>query len=109
MTAKELQKRNAKAENLRVLQTEDGSYYVESAEGKILYNVSLNDGDTGCTCGDYVKNIRQDANFRCKHNHDINDAFAVLWTAERIFRGDAKVLPADNEFDSVGLRMGIWY
>ena len=33
MTAKELQKRNAKAENLRVLQTEDGSYYVESAEG----------------------------------------------------------------------------
>jgi hypothetical protein len=67
MTAKELQKRNAKAENLRVLQTEDGSYYVESAEGKILYNVAINDGDTGCTCGDYVKNIRQDQNFRCKH------------------------------------------
>jgi predicted nucleic acid-binding Zn finger protein len=67
MTAKELQKRNAKAENLRVLQTEDGSYYVESAEGKILYNVVLNDDDTSCTCGDFVKNIRQDANFRCKH------------------------------------------
>ena len=67
MTAKELQKRNAKAENLRVLQTEDGSYYVESAEGKILYNVALNDDESGCTCGDYVKNIRQDQNFRCKH------------------------------------------
>jgi predicted nucleic acid-binding Zn finger protein len=67
MTAKELQKRNAKAENLRVLQTEDGSYYVESAEGKILYNVVLSDDESGCTCGDYVKNIRQDANFRCKH------------------------------------------
>ena len=67
MTAKELQKRNAKAENLRVLQTEDGSYYVESAEGKILYNVVLNDDESGCTCGDYVKNIRQDQNFRCKH------------------------------------------
>ncbi|MGA7305843.1 MAG: SWIM zinc finger family protein [Rhodothermales bacterium] len=67
MTAKELQNRNAKAENLRVLQTEDGSYYVESAEGKILYNVVLNDDDTSCTCGDFVKNIRQDANFRCKH------------------------------------------
>ena len=67
MTAKELQKRNAKAENLRVLQTEDGSYYVESAEGKILYNVALNNDDNSCTCGDYVKNIRQDQNFRCKH------------------------------------------
>jgi len=27
MTAKELQKRNGKSENLRVLQTEDGSYF----------------------------------------------------------------------------------
>ena len=36
MTAKELQKRGAKAEMLRVLQTEDGSFYAESAEGKIL-------------------------------------------------------------------------
>ena len=34
MTAKELQKRGAKAELLRVLQTEDGSFYAESAEGK---------------------------------------------------------------------------
>ena len=41
-------------------------------------------------------------------NHDINDAFVVLWTAERIFRGDAAVIPAEIEFDSVGLRMGIW-
>ena len=64
MTAKELQKRNAKAENLRVLQTEDGSYYVESAEGKILYNVALNDDDTSCTCGDYVKNITAGPEFQ---------------------------------------------
>ena len=42
-------------------------------------------------------------------NHDINDTFAVLWTAERIFRGDVKVIPVEIEFDSVGLRMGIWY
>jgi hypothetical protein len=39
MTAKELMKRNHKAENLRVLQTEDGSYFVESEKGKILYQV----------------------------------------------------------------------
>lgn len=39
MTAKELQKRNAKAENLRVLQTEDGQCFVESEKGKILCSV----------------------------------------------------------------------
>jgi predicted RNase H-like nuclease len=42
-------------------------------------------------------------------NHDINDAFAVLWTAERIVRVDAEVIPAEAELDPVGLRMGIWY
>jgi DNA polymerase III epsilon subunit-like protein len=42
-------------------------------------------------------------------NHDINDAFAVLWSAERIYRREAEVIPAGIESDSVGLRMGIWY
>jgi predicted RNase H-like nuclease len=42
-------------------------------------------------------------------NHDINDACAVLWTAERIFQGDVEVIPAEAEFDLVGLRRGIWY
>ena len=42
-------------------------------------------------------------------NHDINDAFAALWTAERIYQREAVVIPAEVEVDSVGLRMGIWY
>jgi predicted nucleic acid-binding Zn finger protein len=67
MTAKEIQKRNAKAENLRVLQADDGSFYVESEKGKILYNVILDDEETSCTCGDFAKNIKKDSNFRCKH------------------------------------------
>ena len=67
MTAKEIQKRNAKAENLRVLQAEDGSFYVESEKGKILYNVVLDDQETSCTCGDFAKNSKNDENFRCKH------------------------------------------
>ena len=67
MTAKELQKRNNKAEHLRVLQTEDGSYYVESSEGKILYNVTFTDEFTGCTCGDWARNSKKDPDFRCKH------------------------------------------
>jgi predicted nucleic acid-binding Zn finger protein len=67
MTAKEIQKRNEKAESLRVLQADDGSFYVESEKGKILYNVLLDDEETSCTCGDFAKNSRNDSNFRCKH------------------------------------------
>ena len=67
MTAKELQQRNEKAGNLRVLQTDDGQFYVESGEGKILYNVSVSDEGDTCTCGDFAKNIKRDSDFRCKH------------------------------------------
>jgi hypothetical protein len=67
MTAKELQKRNGKSENLRVLQTEDGGYYVESSEGKILYNINISDEGMSCTCGDWARNSKKDSSFRCKH------------------------------------------
>jgi hypothetical protein len=67
MTAKELQKRGAKAEWLRVLQTEDGSFYVESAEGKILYRVIADDTETSCTCADFTRNFKKDQDFQCKH------------------------------------------
>jgi predicted RNase H-like nuclease len=53
--------------------------------------------------------IRKNHYLKDAANHDINDAFAVLWSAERIFNGIAVVMPAEAEFDSVGLRMGIWY
>jgi len=67
MTAKEIQKRNAKAENLRVLQSEDGQFFVESEKGKVLYNVVLGDDTNTCTCGDYSTGIRRDKNHQCKH------------------------------------------
>jgi predicted nucleic acid-binding Zn finger protein len=67
MTAKEIQKRNAKAESLRVLQADDGSFYVESEKGKILYNVILDDEESSCTCGDFARNSKKDSNFQCKH------------------------------------------
>jgi hypothetical protein len=67
MTAKEIQKRNAKAESLRVLQSEDGQFFVESERGKILYNVILDDEQSCCTCGDFAKNSKKDPDFRCKH------------------------------------------
>jgi predicted RNase H-like nuclease len=40
---------------------------------------------------------------------DINDAFAALWTAERILAGTALVLPNPAPVDAVGLRMEMWY
>jgi len=67
MTAKEIQKRNKKAEQLKVLQSDDGLIFVESAKGKILYNVVLGDEEDTCTCGDFARNIKKDPNFKCKH------------------------------------------
>jgi hypothetical protein len=65
MTAKEIQKRNKKAEQLRVIQVDPETYYVESSDGKICYRVS---GDVeSCQCGDFAKNIKADPNFKCKH------------------------------------------
>jgi predicted RNase H-like nuclease len=40
---------------------------------------------------------------------DILDAFAALWSAQRIFEGKARRLPAEPVFDSLGLPMHIWY
>jgi hypothetical protein len=67
MTAQELQKRNERAQKLRVIQVDENSFYVESSEGKICYRVSIEDGEVSCTCGDFARNIRLDPNFRCKH------------------------------------------
>jgi len=67
MTAKEIQQRNIKAENLRVLRSEDGQFFVESDKGKVLYNVVLSGDSNTCTCGDYATGIRKDKNHQCKH------------------------------------------
>ena len=40
---------------------------------------------------------------------DVLDALAVLWTAARIARREAKSLPEMVEMDRVGLPMAIWY
>ncbi|HYG63328.1 MAG TPA: DUF429 domain-containing protein [Thermoanaerobaculia bacterium] len=40
---------------------------------------------------------------------DIADAFAALWSAERILNGTAQRLPSDSVSDSYSLPMHIWY
>ena len=67
MTAKEIQKRNVKADQLRVMQSEEGQFFVESSRGKILYNVILAENEKSCTCGDFAKNSKTDSAFKCKH------------------------------------------
>jgi predicted RNase H-like nuclease len=49
--------------------------------------------------------------FPVKHvgHDDVADAFAVLWTAERVARGSAGTLPVAPPLDSHGLRMEIVY
>jgi predicted RNase H-like nuclease len=39
---------------------------------------------------------------------DIADGFAALWTAERKYRGQAIVIPANPPVDEFGIRMEIW-
>jgi hypothetical protein len=68
MTTKELQKRSERSQDLRVLKS-NGNYFVESAEGMVLYKVN----PTGepekyvCTCGDFARGTKNDPNFQCKH------------------------------------------
>jgi hypothetical protein len=67
MTAKEMQRRNGKAQQLRVIQVDDeGHYFVESSDGKIAYKAMLTDDRVFCTCLDFNKHS-QDPDFRCKH------------------------------------------
>jgi hypothetical protein len=67
-TVQEVQKRNNKAQHLRVIQVEDGDYFVSSEEGLILYKVIYGDGkENSCTCGDFAKGSKNDPQFKCKH------------------------------------------
>ena len=67
MTAKEIQKRNVKSNQLKVIQTENGQFFVESSQGKILYNVLFSNDEKSCSCGDFARNSKQDPAFKCKH------------------------------------------
>ena len=63
------QKRNQRAEQLRVYQTDQEDFWVESADAKIAYRVffNLERGVGRCTCPDYQTRIKNDGDFKCKH------------------------------------------
>lgn len=76
MTAKEIQQRNGKAQQLRVIEVEEGHYFVESSDGKIAYKAMLNDDKAYCTCLDFHQHS-QDPDFRCKHLLAIQNCLPV--------------------------------
>lgn len=90
MTVKEIQKRNLKAESLRVIRTADNEFYVESSEGKISYKVNLNGKET-CSCADYTSNSKKDPSFRCKHILAVMDCDGDCEQGESLHRKKAKL------------------
>ena len=71
MTAQEIQKRNERSQKLKLSRSNEGSFYVESSEGMVLYKVNPNGKDDqtsfSCTCGDFARGIKNDPHFQCKH------------------------------------------
>ena len=58
-------------------------------------------------CGDAITRALAERRALGCAADDVVDAFATLWTAERIHRGEATTLPADPPCDAHGLRMEI--
>lgn len=67
MSKNQLQERSQRSQHLKVYQINDDVFFVDSSEGKICYRVMLSDEVTSCTCGDYSRNSKADAEFKCKH------------------------------------------
>ena len=93
-TAQELHKRNNKAQHLRVIQVEDGDFFVSSEEGKILYKVTCGDGkENSCTCGDFAKGVKTDPKFSCKHILAVMNSETDTEKAKYLEKAQAKLDP----------------
>jgi len=66
MTTEQLVKRADRSQALKCMRLKDGTFLVESSDGKIMYPVSIN-GTLSCTCADFQRNKKTDAAFQCKH------------------------------------------
>ncbi len=77
------QKRTQRAEQLRVFQTSQEDFWVESSDGKIAYRIFFNvKRKVGkCTCPDYQVMVKSDGDYKCKH---------LLATAEAVRNNDTE-------------------
>jgi len=66
MTTEQLVKRADRSQALKCMRLKDGTFLVESSDGKIMYPVSIN-GTLSCTCADFQRNKKTDTAFQCKH------------------------------------------
>ena len=92
-----------KANQLKVMLSDQGKYFVESSKGKILYNVVF-DGDVhGCTCGDYARNAKKDPEFKCKHilavENSVTDEDMARWQECSCRPQDALLCPSCLEYN----------
>ena len=101
MTAQEIQKRNERSQKLRVIQVDEKLYFVESSEGKICYKVAIEDDEVSCTCGDFARNIRTDAAFKCKHISSVLNCVPVgdIQNAQFLERKFAFKVVGDDDSD----------
>ncbi len=67
------QKKKNEMTQTQVYQLDFGSFFVESSDGLKLYKVHC-DGEKFCSCPDYAKNSKSDANYQCKHIKAVLDA-----------------------------------
>ncbi|MFC1591387.1 hypothetical protein ACFL43_02565 [Thermodesulfobacteriota bacterium] len=76
MTVTEMQKRNQRAEQLQVYQTDHEDFWVESSDSRIAYRCYFNmeRGVGKCTCPDYQTRVKSDGDFKCKHLLAVADA-----------------------------------
>lgn len=58
---------------------------------------------------DAFQSIRSEHYKKEVADDDINDALAALWTAERILKGKAQLIPEMSQIDACGLIMEVWY
>ena len=56
-----------------------------------------------------VEEVRIKYPVKCVSHDDIYDAFAALWTAERIYESKAGLIPDPSLCDMRGLHMEMWY
>ncbi len=105
MTAKEMQRRNGRAQQLRVIQVEEGHYFVESSDGKVAYKAMLTDDKTFCTCLDYQKN-QQGPDFRCKHLLAILNCLPADSAQKKEFL--AKRQPPERERERLAILIHEW-
>ncbi len=59
-----------KVDQMNVIQYDDKIFYVDSADGRILYKVLVMDDERNtlyCTCPDFTKNIKTNPEFQCDH------------------------------------------